>query len=62
MKTSVIDVRDMLSVLSALGVEKRIGDVPGVESVTVSYAAEHATVAIRRNAASNHAVYGTNNL
>ena len=44
MKTSVIDVRDMLSVLSALGVEKRIGDVPGVESVTVNYAAGNATV------------------
>ena len=44
MKTSVIDVHDMLSVLSALGVEKRIGEVPGVESVTVNYAAGSATV------------------
>ena len=44
MKTSVIEVRDMLSVLSVLGVEKRIGDVPGVESVTVNYAAGSATV------------------
>ena len=44
MKTSVIDVRDMLSVLSVRGVEKRIGEVPGVESVTVNYAARSATV------------------
>ncbi len=44
MKTSVIEVRDMLSVLSVLGVEKRIGKVPGVESVTVNYAAGSATV------------------
>ena len=44
MKTSVIEVRDMLSVLSVLGVEERIGEVPGVESVTVNYAAGSATV------------------
>ena len=44
MKTSVIEVRDMLSVLSVSGVEKRIGDVPGVESVTVNFAAGNATV------------------
>jgi len=44
MKTSVIDVHNMLSVLSVLGVEKRIGEVPGVESVTVNYAAGSATV------------------
>ncbi|NOT39532.1 MAG: heavy metal translocating P-type ATPase [Alphaproteobacteria bacterium] len=44
MKTSVIEVRDMLSVLSVLGVEKRIGEVPGVESVTVNFAAATATV------------------
>ena len=44
MKTSVIEVHDMLSVLSVLGVEKRIGEVPGVESVTVNYAAGIATV------------------
>jgi cation transport ATPase len=44
MKTSVIEVRDMLSVLSTLGVEKRIGEVPGVESVTVNYDAGSATV------------------
>ena len=44
MKTSVIDVHDMLSVLSALGVEQRIGEVPGVESATVNYAAGTATV------------------
>ncbi|MBI2715148.1 MAG: cation transporter [Rhizobiales bacterium] len=44
MKTSVMEVRDMLSVLSVLGVEERIGEVPGVESVTVDYAAGNATV------------------
>ncbi len=44
MKTSVIKVHDMLSVLSLDEVEKRIGEVPGVESVTVNYAAESATV------------------
>jgi copper chaperone CopZ len=44
MKTSVIEVRDMLSVLSVDEVEKRIGEVPGVESVTVNYAAGSATV------------------
>ena len=44
MKTSVIEVRDMLSVLSVPGVEERIGKVPGVESVTVNYAAGNATV------------------
>ena len=44
MKTSVVEVREMLSVFSALGVEKRIGKVPGVESVTVNHAAGTATV------------------
>ena len=44
MKTSVIEVHDMLSVLSVDEVEKRIGAVPGVESVTVNYAARSATV------------------
>ena len=34
----------MLSVLSVLGVEKRIGEVPGVASVTVNFAAKTATV------------------
>ena len=44
MKTSVIEIRDMLSVLSVAGVEKRIGKAGGVESVTVNYAAGNATV------------------
>ena len=44
MKTSNFEVHDMLSVLSVLGVEKRIGEVPGVESVTVNFAAGSATV------------------
>ena len=44
MKTSVIKVHDMLSVLSIEDVEKRIGEVPGVESATVNYDAGSATV------------------
>lgn len=44
MKTSVIEVRDMLSVLSVDGVESRFGEVPGVESVTVDFAGGTATV------------------
>ncbi|OYX50578.1 MAG: copper-translocating P-type ATPase [Alphaproteobacteria bacterium 32-64-14] len=44
MKTSVIEIGDMLSVLSVSGVETRIGEVPGVESVTVNFAAGSATV------------------
>jgi P-type Cu2+ transporter len=38
MKTSVMEVHNMLSVLSVDEVEKRIAKVPGVESVTVNYA------------------------
>ena len=44
MKTSVIEVHDMLSVLTVDEVEKRIGEVPGIESATVNYAAGNATV------------------
>ena len=44
MKTSVIEVHDMLSVLSVEGVESLISEVPGVESVTVNFAAGSATV------------------
>ena len=44
MKTSVIKVHDMLSVWSVDEVEKRIGEVPGVQSVTVNNAASSATV------------------
>ena len=44
MKTDVIEVRDMLSVLSVEGVEARIKDVLGVESATVNYDAGTATV------------------
>src|SRR3990172_2416379 len=44
MKTSVIEVHDMRSVFSVDEVEKRIGKVAGVESVTVNYAAGNATV------------------
>ena len=43
MKTSVIEVHDMLSILSVEEVEKGIAEVPGVESVTVNYAAKSAT-------------------
>ena len=44
MKTSVINVSDMLSLLNLYEVEARIGMVPGVESVTVNYGAGSATV------------------
>ena len=44
MKTSVIEVHDMLSVLTVDEVEKRINEVPGVDSATVNYAARNATV------------------
>ena len=44
MRTSVIKVGDMLSVWSLDEVESRIGEVPGVKSVTVNFAAESATV------------------
>lgn len=44
MKTSAMEVHDMLSVLSVDEVEQRIGEVPGVESVTVNFAAGNATV------------------
>ena len=44
MKTSVIEVRDLLSVLTVDEVEKRIEDAFGVESATVNYDAKNATV------------------
>ena len=44
MKTSIIEVRDMLSVLTVDEVEKRFIEVPGIESATVNYAAGNATV------------------
>ena len=44
MKTSAIEVHDMLSVFSVDEVEKRIGEVPGVQCVTVNFAASSATV------------------
>lgn len=44
MKTSIIEVSDMLSVFTVDEVEKRFGDVSGVESATVNYAAKNATV------------------
>ena len=44
MKTSTLEVHDMLSVLSVDEVEQRIGEVPGVASVTVDFAAGRATV------------------
>ena len=44
MKTSIIEVTDMLSVLTVDEVEKRFGDIPGVESATVNFAARNATV------------------
>jgi len=44
MKTSVIEVGGLLSVLSARGVEKQLARLPGVERVEVNYAAGSATV------------------
>ena len=44
MKTSAIEVRDLLSVLTVEEVEKRLQNVPGVASATVNYAARNATV------------------
>lgn len=44
MKTSVIEVHAMLSVLGVDEVELQIAEVPGVESVTVNFAAKNATV------------------
>ncbi|MBC7437120.1 MAG: heavy metal translocating P-type ATPase [Bdellovibrionales bacterium] len=44
MRTSVIEVRAMLAVLNLDEVEKRLCDVPGVESATVNFAAGKATV------------------
>ncbi|MDO8455332.1 MAG: heavy metal translocating P-type ATPase [Burkholderiaceae bacterium] len=44
MKTSVIEIRDVLSVFSAQQVENRMGEVEGVASVTVNDAAGKATV------------------
>ena len=44
MKTSTIEIRDMLSVLTVDEVEVRFGEVPGVESATVNYDARNVTV------------------
>ena len=44
MKTSVIEMRDMLAVLTVDEVEKRLREIAGVESTTVNYAAGNATV------------------
>ena len=44
MKTSVITVHDLLSVLTVDEVEERLAKVPGLESATVNFAAGSATV------------------
>ena len=44
MKTSVIDVRDLLSPLSAQGVEKQLVKVPGIKQVDVNNVSGSATV------------------
>ena len=44
MKTSIMEVHDMLAVLTVKEVEDRIGEVPGVESATANYAAGNVTV------------------
>jgi Cu2+-exporting ATPase len=43
MKTSVIEVGGLLSVLSARGVEKQLASLPGLRRVEVNYAAGSAT-------------------
>ena len=45
MKTSVIEVSGLFSALCALGVEKRLRGLPGVQRAEVSYASGSATVA-----------------
>ena len=42
MKTSVVEVRDLLAGASVLKVEKTIGEIDGVESATVDFAAGKA--------------------
>lgn len=44
MKTSVVEVGDLLTAWSPNEIEKRIGELPGVESVSVDHAAQSATV------------------
>jgi len=44
MRTSVIEVQDMLSVLGVDELETRICEVTGIESATVDFAAGNATV------------------
>jgi Cu2+-exporting ATPase len=44
MKTSVIEVGGMLSVLSARGVEKQLMKLPGIERAEVNYVGGSATV------------------
>ena len=44
MKTSIIEVHDMLSILTVDEVEKRISEVPGVASATVNYVVGNAAV------------------
>ena len=44
MKTSVIEISGLLSVFGVDAVEALIGEVPGVESATVNFAAGNATV------------------
>ena len=44
MKKSVIEVSGLVSALSARGVEKQVGRLPGVEHIEVNYAAGSATV------------------
>ncbi len=44
MKTSIIEVQGLLSVLSARGVEKQLLKLPGVRKVEVNYVAGSATV------------------
>lgn len=44
MKTSIIEVHDMLAVLTVEEVEERMREVPGVESATANFAAGNVAV------------------
>ena len=44
MKTSIVEVGGLLSVLSAQGVEKQLARLPGVKRAEVNYVAGSATV------------------
>lgn len=56
MKTSVIEVGGMLSVLSAQGVEKQLMKMPGIEKAEVNYVGGSATVSYDENVIDSKAI------